>query len=282
MKKKLLISYFFILLLFTLLYSTYASTNVRTRTSDNLYVNKNISITASKKQIILNTPSVDASEKIYDFANLFSEGEEIELYDQAQKFIEKENLDIAIVTISTNNKTSSMAYADDFYDYNDFGIGDDSSGILLLIDMDKRNIWISTTGEAIEKYSDSKIDNMLDKIQPCIKNKNYYEGAKEFINYSDSRRKQISLILFIIGIILSAIIASAFCGIFALKHKPVKLSNNANNYLDKSSINITNRKDIFVSTYTSKTVIETSSGGGGSSTHSGSSGISHGGGGRSF
>lgn len=280
--KKILLTCFIIILLSALFCSTYASTNTQERTSTNLHVTKNISVISSNKQAILKTPYVDASEKIYDFADLFSDEEEQNLYEQAMNFIEKKNLDIVIVTIDENNKSSSMAYADDFYDYNDFGIGEDYSGILLLIDMDTRNIWISTTGEAIKKYTDSKIDDILDEIQPYAKKANYYDCAKEFIHIAQSQDFYTFLSYICIGIIIAIIIASIFCVIFASKHKPVKLNTSASNYLDKSSLKITNRQDSFVSTHTSRTPISSSSSSGGSSSHSGSSGISHGGGGRSF
>ena len=48
------------------------------------------------------------------------------------------------------------------------------------------------------------------------------------------------------------------------------------------STKITERKDQFVTTHTTSVRINTSSGSSGSSTHTGSSGVSHGGGGRSL
>lgn len=44
------------------------------------------------------------------------------------------------------------------------------------------------------------------------------------------------------GVVVSTII----CVIIALKHKPVKTSKNANQYLDENSINITNRYDNYI------------------------------------
>lgn len=303
MKKKLFIIYFLILLFTTCFYSSFASTNVQNRTESDLHVKKNITVTPYNKQKILDTPYVDASEKIYDFANLFSNSEEQELYSLVQNYIEVQNMDMAIVTISKNNKSNAMNYADDFYDYNDFGIGNNYSGILLLIDMDTRNIRISTTGNAINLYTDLYIDKMLDKIQKNLKSKDYFSGAKNFIAMAESKEygssnsikrtpaeKAKTIIVFSIGgIIISILGSSIFCGVNCLKHRPVKISTNANDYLDKSSFKVTKRTDTFVSTHTSRVARHTESsgssggsGGGGSSIHSGSSGISHGGGGRSF
>ena len=309
MKKKFLIIYFIIMFLSVFIYSSFASTNFQNRTSDNLHVGKNITLTSSNRQAILKTPYVDASEKIYDFANLFSDSEEKELYNLATKFIDEKNMDIVIVTIDNNNKSSAMDYADDFYDYNDFGIGENYSGILLLIDMDTRNVWISTTGDAIKLYPDSYIDKILNKVQPNLSSKKYFNGAKSFINMA--KEKQLSdpssstysykteysliqriyriIVFSIVGFLISILGSTIFCAVQSSKHKPVKISKNANEYLDSSSFKVLNRDDTFVSTHTTRTRRPSdddyhssssisSSNSGGSSTHSSSSGISHGGG----
>jgi uncharacterized protein len=81
-------------------------------------------------------PVVDVSQKVYDFADLFNASEEEMLYNRINSFIEMQNLDMVIVTINSNSKDSARAYADDFYDYNNFGKGTKCDGILFLIDMD--------------------------------------------------------------------------------------------------------------------------------------------------
>ena len=60
------------------------------------------------------------------------------------------------------------------------------------------------------------------------------------------------------------------------KNKMVKKQYQAEQYLSKESINITNRKDIFIRSHTTSYTESSSSGsGGGSSSHSGSSGGGH-------
>lgn len=285
MKRKFIYS----LIIFTILLCTfqfsYASTNTYTRPSDNLGITKNIEITSSRKSIIENTPYVNADEKIYDFADLFTDSEEENLYNNVLQFINKNNIDMVIVTINENTKNSSMAYADDFYDYNDFGIGNENDGILFLIDMDNRKMWISTTGKAIEIY-DSHIDSILDDCYSYISNEKYYDCANTFISSSQSTYNQDIYMGWIIGftiaIIVSLLIPTIFCCIKKAKHKAIKLASNADSYLDKSSIVITNSKDTFVRTHTSRIARASSSSSGSGSSHSGSSGVSHGGGGRSF
>jgi len=260
-----------------------ASTETLERPDDTLGITKKIDITSSNKYLIEKTPYVDADEKIYDFADLFTSSEEEKLYENIQNFIKKHNMDLVIVTIDYNDKSSAQAYADDFYDYNDFGIGNKYDGILFLIDMDNRRMEISTTGNAIEPLQ-SEIDTILDNCYSYISNEDYFDCANTFItsteNALSTNTVKIHLISVGVVIILSLIIPTIFCLIVKSRHKNVKLARYATAYLVNNSFKVTHSNDTFIRTHTSKTPKASSSSSGGS--RSGSSGISHGGGGRSF
>ena len=297
MKKILYVaSIFFINII--LLGNVKASTLTYNRTEEDLLITKDITITEYRKQDILNTPAVNAEEKIYDFAELFTEEEEKDLYNSIEKYIEKTSFDFALVTINENNKSSAMAYADDFYDYNSFGINSSNDGILFLIDMDTREIYMSTTGKAIEAYSDKEIDQLLDKVYIYMTDKEYYKGTNIFINASkefalvDAYRHHYTIdsegnikkytpwtIIFIIALIGTLIIML----IMVKLNRMVAKATSYREFLVKDTLEIQKIKDVLINTFTSKTRIETSSsGGGGHSSHSGGSGISHGGGGHRF
>lgn len=278
-----------------------ASTNTFTRTEDNLLVSPDITVTSRNLDNILGTPAVDASEKVYDFAELLTPSEEEQIYNHIKKFINKTDLDLAVVTINDNNKFSAMEYADDFYDYNDFGTDLEYSGVLFLVDMDTREIYMSTTGKAISMYSDYRIDMMLDAIYQDFSNENYFNGITKFVtileNYDtiglpsnkDSKyaigingevyRKFPWFIVFGFPIVITAIVI----GIMIYKNKIVRVATSSREYLDKDSLKIKIVSDRLISTNTVAIPISTSSSGsGGSSHHSGSSGRSHGGGGHRF
>lgn len=298
-----------LLILFVFPMKTFASTNTYPRTEENLQIRSSISVTNKVKQAALATPKVDASEKVYDFANLLTDEQEASLYELMTNFITAYQMDIVIVTINSNNKSSAMDYADDFYDYNDFGISSTHDGLLFLIDMDTREMWISTTGQAILMYNDSRINSILDSTYSYIKSQKYFECAKVFITKSGSfarqgiptnnknyeidnkgnyKKKSSNLIqsfpLFP-AIIISFVLSTISVMIARSKHKTIKKATHARDYLIRNSISITKKEDRFINSHTTKVYdppSSSSSGGGGSSTHSSSSGISHGGGGRSF
>lgn len=276
---KKVIKYFFVLLVTLLLIDCpMVNAEVKTyeRTEDNLGIWDSINVTETNKQNILGTPKVDEAEKVYDFADLFTLDEEQQLYDKIQAYIEEFNMDMVIVTINENSKSSSMEYADDFYDYNYFGINDSKDGILFLIDMDTRNIYISTTGKAINEYNDSRIDDMLDRAHGYMISEDYYEAAEAFIEEASYKDPTLWIFMYIVSF-LAATIPTV---IFIFKNRMIRKATEASRYMEENSVNITAAKDVFITTHTSRHAKQSSSSG--SSTHTGSSGTSHGGGGRSF
>jgi Beta-propeller domains of methanol dehydrogenase type len=241
--------------------------------------------------------------KIYDEANLLTENERELLNKLAEDFVKKYNLDLVIVTTLNNSSSgSTKAYAEDFYDYNGFGIGKTFDGILFLIDRTYgyNDTYFLTTGEAIRIYDDARIEYVLDDIA-AKKESGYYAMFEQFIkSASDYASKGVSPLnknkyinengdlvekrMFPIFpfILISLASSSIIVGILVFRNKMVKKATKAMEYLDQKTINYTRKEDSFVNTHTTRSRITTNSGGsgGGSSTSRGSSGRSHGGGGR--
>jgi len=129
-------------------------------------------------------PTVNQENRIYDFADLLDEFEEISLFAQLKNYIQETHIDMIIVTTDNNTAGTAMEYADDFVDKNEFGLGNKNSSILFLIDMDTRELYISTAGSAIEYYDDDRIDRILDDCYDEISNQKYFECCRAFISGS--------------------------------------------------------------------------------------------------
>lgn len=268
MKRKILNFIIFLFVIISLFHFSCASTETLERPdSGNLGVIKNIDINSSNRYDIINTPYVDADEKIYDFADLFTDEEEDKLYDSVKKFIDENNIDMGIVTIDSNNKSSARAYADDFIRYNDFGKGNYFDGIVFLIDMDTRDMSISTYGNIIDSYQ-PYVEKVFDNCSIHIANEEYYKCANSFIESSEQAIDKINnkkwLVGFGIAIGASLLIPTIFCLVNKAKHKNVKLATHADTYLDKSSVKITHSNDVFIRSHTSRTAKASSSSSGGS------------------
>lgn len=295
--KKIVLS----LIIFLLPIVSFASTNTYPRTEDDLRINSWITVTEENKDNILNTPSVNEEEKIYDFADLYTDEEEKNLYSAVYEYSQRRNLDLVIVTINDNFE-STQEYADDFYDYNNFGYGPDRDGLLFLVDMENRYVYISATGGAMTLYPDNECDMITEQVYTYFSDQNYYDGTYQMIktldtyyeiSYNDSNIDEYKyntadvnyLYVFIFAIVCTII------GIVILikRNDLVKVATTSEEYYDKGSKGVHRIKDVVIGHHVTKHAIEhdtgsSSHGGGfsGGGGHISSSGSSHTGGGHKF
>lgn len=101
---------------------------------------------------------------VADQAALFTAEEEAALLQAATALGGKYKMDIVIVTTSDAGGKTSREYADDYFDDNGYGVGDDRDGILLLLDFDNREAYISTSGSGIKYLTDERIERILDDV----------------------------------------------------------------------------------------------------------------------
>ena len=110
-------------------------------------------------------------------------------YDEIQKLQKRidgikstYNLDTVIVITDNTYEKDSTQYADDYYDYNDYGLDREHSGLLMLINMDIREVAISTTGRAIDIYTDNRISKMIKNVTSPLSKGNFYSACNKFID----------------------------------------------------------------------------------------------------
>lgn len=300
----------FTILLFLISFNIcYASTNTYERTEDNLRVNKKWDINNKNINDVFNTPSVDASEKVYDFANILTDEEEIEIKGLIDEFIAETGFDLVFVSdsFSYSYDSENEDYAKNFYDYNDFGIDDEYySGIVLFRNANSVDPYYCSRyfGEAQLYYSEDIYNNILDNIYYDFSSGNYLSGIKIFIKestkyfnegpapgsenyyiddmgYLQKRYKPPILI----GLVVSLIATAITIGILVKKNFMIVQETKALEYLDQNSIHYTRKLDQFITSHTTSHYISSSSSGGysgGGSFHSsgGSSGGGSSGGGR--
>lgn len=103
-----------------------------------------------------------SEQRVYDYAHLLSEQDRLEVEQEIAAAVEQIGMDYVIVTVDNKGGKSLREFADDFYDEGEFGIGKNRSGVVILIDMEERTVYMSTCGDAINYYNDDRIYNMTD------------------------------------------------------------------------------------------------------------------------
>ncbi len=258
----------------------------------------------------------DSSGALYDYEGLLSADEADDISAALEYISSKYDMTVAILTVSSLGSKTAEEYADDFYDENDLGVGDDRDGLILLVSMAERQWYISTSGYAIYAFPDLYLDDIGESITPylsdgdCagafdafIENCDYYldDSSDDNYDYSDEdfyyvpdgRESSGPRIIWVpIAIGIGLIIALIVMSILKRGMKSVDMQTAAADYIVGGSFSLSESRDIFLYTTVTKTPKPKDdddddyggfgAGGNFSSTHMSGGGSIHGGRGGSF
>lgn len=228
--------------------------------------------------------SIDTDDKVYDFADLFSESEEEKLYNDIYKYKNQTTYEAVIVTTNDNNGKYVEDYAMDFYEDNGFA----RNGIIFVIDMQDRGYTMMVHGDAINTYTDNDIDYILDELYYDMAAGDYYDAASNFLYlatkyyssdssytyddsyYGDYNESSINWFELIISPLIVTVVVIL---ILAFRNRMVKKANSSKSFLNDKTKVITTISDIFLGSTTTKVRIDTSSSSGGGSSSGRSSGM---------
>lgn len=126
---------------------------------------------------------IDNNQFVYDYADAFTDSEELELQELCEEVGKELELDLVVVTTNEAGNKTSEQYADDFYDQGRYGYEEEyGSGVLFLLDFDNSNMWISTSDLAMLYIdNDIDVDTILDAIEAETDKKDYYASAEAFV-----------------------------------------------------------------------------------------------------
>lgn len=229
--------------------------------------------------------------RVIDNAGLLTETEKQALEDSIHYIRSVYSFDVVILTVNSLGGKSARDYADDYYDYNGYGFGENYDGALFLWAVDTRDCYISTCGSGIKVITDRRLDDIFDDIADDMRADRLYAAVDRFLGdlevYLDDYNgtsgthffnKNVFGLFFVLGIAISLITTySIRRGMNTARRQAL-----ARAYVRPGSFKLTTQSDLFLYVTRTKTRVQSSSSGGGSSTHTSSSGRSHGGGGRRF
>jgi uncharacterized protein len=233
-----------------------------------------------------------ARYRVVDNAGLLSPGNKGRLTAHLDYIAAAYNFDLVIVTANSIEGAEPMNYADDYFDYNGYGLGGDRDGCLFLIFSGTRDYWISTSGRGINILNSYAFKKMASDAVKSLREDNYNEAFNSFQeNWEkflilDAQGRsynffyQWNTVLVIIAWLISLAIGSIVVLIWKKEMNTALLKTQADAYMIPGSLNFSAKTDTFLYSVVSKTERQpddSSSGGGG--IHTGSSGRSHGGGG---
>jgi len=236
---------------------------------------------------------------LFDEPDLLTDSEETALIAKLEDIGAQHQMEVVVAAFETIGDYTPMEYADDFYDYNGYGYGENRDGLILIVVMDTSDWWISTCGEAIRVFTDAGIDYIGRQIVPYMSEGDFNTAFNEFADQCSAFMAQAKTgdpfdvhnlpkepfgvgMALVIALVAGLVIAAVYTASLRGQLKSVQAQRAAAGYVKNGSLQITNSRDFFLYRHVSRTVKESSSSGGGSSTHRSSSGTTHGGGGGKF
>ena len=251
------------------------------------------------------------TKNVYDLADLLTNEEEEKLQSYAEDFSESWSMNFLVVTTNDTDGKSTVEYADDFYDEK-YPDSTKEDGILYLIDMDHRQINVSTCASAIRYLTDERIDRILDAAYEEVADGDYFGTFEAFFeetekylkkgipsnqyNYdtetgerdyyqAEEPPKKVTFGEFLVALVLGLVAAGGTVAAITARYQLKFEDFHYDAYTD-SDIDLKVKEDRLINTFVTHRSIpkdQGSSGGGSrSSVHTSSSGRSHGGGGRGF
>ncbi len=246
----------------------------------------------------------DLYYRMNDSAGVLTEDEDNELEDALEELSLRQNFDVVIATIESLESVdydSMEAYADDLYDFCQFGYGADRDGVLLLVSVGDRKWHISTCGYGITAFTDAGIQYLGEQMTPDMADGDYAAAFRTFVQWSDDYitaaraghpydvknlpREPLSLMYLFLAVGIGLVLAWVIVHVMKGQLRSVAFQENAASYVREGSMKLTNSRELFLYRDVQRTEHveeKDSDSSGGSSTHTSSSGTTHGGGGGSF
>lgn len=239
----------------------------------------------------------DEYYRLQDLADVLTEEEVSEIQKLLDEMSVRLKFDLVIATVDNLEGCTVQDYADDWYDYCEFGYGSNKDGALLLISMEERDWYISTCGYGITAFTDAGITYIGEQIGDDLSAENYAEAFRTFVRFgnqfvtqardgdpfdkSDLPKKPLSAIWIAISLAIGFGVAKIIVGSMKSQLKTVRAQAAASSYVREGSMNATESRDLFLYHKVDRTE-KSKNNSSGSSTHKSSSGTRHGGGGGKF
>ncbi len=203
----------------------------------------------------------DTSIKVYDYAQVLSSKQENQIKEQIENYINNNKVDMAVITVKYFEQKSVEDYLDTFYNTNGFGIGNNKSAMMMVINLkdNLEQIYIKAYGDAEKLYNDDEINNIINAASTTD---NYNNKIDIFIDYSNKYTQQsynisnnqniLSKINWFLIIVVSLLISTVLNIFIIMMHKNKIKKDNVICYVKKDSVVINTNGKKFITTNTKK------------------------------
>lgn len=236
---------------------------------------------------------------LVDEAGLLSEEESSTLINKLEEISQRQKNEVAVVTVNSLEGKTAEAYADDYYDYNGYGYGENDDGLLLLVSMGEREWAVTTYGYChTVAFTDAGLDYISSEFRRKLSSGEYAKAFDCFADLCDDFLTQaatgepydvdnmpkgkVSPFWLYTDLVVAFFISFGIVKGKSRNLKSVKKQESAKAYERRGSLSLRRSTDSLVNRIVTQKTIRneknsSSGSSGGSSSHISSSGRSHGG-----
>ena len=129
----------------------------------------------------LEVPDARQYDRVVDLAGEIDSSTLSELNRMADEVSEKYACDVDVVFVRSLDGKYVVDYADDFYDYNGYGYGENKDGILLLVSVGDREFAETTQGYGATAFTDYGLWHLESGFTPYLSRDDWAGAARQFI-----------------------------------------------------------------------------------------------------
>lgn len=191
--------------------------------------------------------------RLIDKVGLISSQDKAKIIARLDAVSEENDFDVAIVIAPAEEVGSqTKAYADRYFEENDYGMGSDESGILLVIspDGDRVNYAYTTFGKDSKPFDDDAFDRLDNAFLPALRERDYVASCLAFADTCGEIAASGGipvvawiLISLVVGAVLSFLIPMS---VLKGQLKSVRMQNAATSYVRANSMQLTQERDLFL------------------------------------
>lgn len=138
--------------------------------------------------VFLNLKTIEKSfadgdmEYAVDSAEVLTTDELEILKSKLAQISDENNIDVGVVTVDYLDGKSAQEFANDLFEQNKFGKGENRDGILLLVATEDREWAMSTHGSAKEAFNEEGLDFLSGEFLQYLAEDDYYSAFENFAN----------------------------------------------------------------------------------------------------
>ena len=142
--------------------------------------------------IFLNLKTIEKSfadgdmEYAVDSAEVLTTDELETLKSKLAQISDENNIDVGVVTVNYLDGKSAQEFANDLFEQNKFGKGENRDGILLLVATEDREWAMSTHGSAKEAFNQEGLDYLSGEFLSYLAEDDFYSA---FENFADNTKE---------------------------------------------------------------------------------------------